>query len=73
MENELFYVGYREVFELPKRKGYTKIRFHAGKFSWEEAKNMTKHKCADGYGRWYISCSALDRFDGSMLFPKEVY
>lgn len=71
--SELFYVGYREIFEKPGRKGYTKIKEEAGKFTLESAKSMTEFNCSDGVGRWYIACSALDSFDGTKLNPTELY
>ena len=72
-KDELFYVGYRELFEKPKRHGYTKYKNEVGKFSLESAKAMTKYTCGDGFGRWYISCDALDGYDGEQFHPKELY
>ena len=73
MNSELFYVGYRELFEKPERKGYTTLKENAGKFSYDDARNMTEFTCAHGYQRWYISCKALDSFDGEKLIPLGVY
>lgn len=72
-QDELFYVGYRELFEKPDRKGYTKNKAEAGKWPLWAARKMTSNRCAHGFGRWYISCSALDSFDGSDLHPTELY
>jgi len=72
-EDEKFYVGYRELFEKPNRKGYTKIKSEAGKWSLEDARSMTKCPCAHGFGRWYISCSALDSYENNQLNPSSIY
>ena len=71
--DDRFYVGYRELFEKPDRKGYTTVKTKAGVFTLEEAKSMTKFACSEGKARWYIACSALDSFDGEKLIPSEVY
>ncbi len=73
MKNEQFFVGYREIFEKPKRNGYTINIGEAGVFTLDEAKAMTKFTCADGYGRWFIACEALMSFDGKKLNPTEIY
>lgn len=71
--NEKFYVGYRELLEKPGRKGYTKDKSKAGKFTLQEARVMTEYTCADGWARWYIPCSALDNFDGKLFNPPSIY
>lgn len=70
---ELFYVGYRELFEKPHRLGYTKDITEAGKFDFFEARSMTVNPCSDGYARWYIACSALNSFKEGRLCPKDIY
>lgn len=70
---EMFYVGYREVFERPNRNGYTTNKDEAGKFTLKEARSMTEYTCAHGKARWFIACSALDGFVNNKLHPSEIY
>lgn len=70
---QYFYVGYRELFERPDRKGYTRLKEDAGKFPLWEARKMTQHTCSDGYGRWYIACEAIDGYDGEKFNPTSIY
>lgn len=68
-----YYVGYRELFEKPERKGYTTNIKEAGKFELSYAQSIIKHSCADGYPRWLIPCSALDGFKDGKLKPLNTY
>lgn len=70
---ELFYVGYREIFEKPGRNGYTTDMEEAGRFTFDEAKRMTRYKSAHGKGRWYIAVSALESFANGKMHPTEMY
>lgn len=72
-DNELYYVGYRELFEKTGRAGYTDDIQKAGKFNIDDARSMTRHTCADGWPRWFIPCSALDGFKEGKLKPTSTY